>query len=56
MIGGELLHAARLGGAPHHGLFDLAGQYPPLVGCEAVAHDVLDAEKARHRRHLIGQR
>ena len=56
VIGGEVLHAARLSGAPHHGLFDLARQHPPLVSYEPVAHDVLDAEKARHRCHLIGQR
>ncbi len=56
MIGGELLHAACLRGAPHHRLFDLARQHPPLVGYEPVAHDVVNAEKARHRCHLIGQR
>lgn len=47
MIDGELLHAAGLGGAPDHGLLDLAGQYALLVGHEPVAHDVLDAEVAR---------
>jgi transaldolase len=56
MIGGELTHAARLSRAPHHGLLDLAGQYPAPVGGEPVAHDVLNAEKARHRCDLIGQR
>jgi hypothetical protein len=56
MLDGELVHAAGLSGAPHHGLLDLAGQYPPLVGDEPVAHDVLNAEKAGHRCHLIGQR
>jgi hypothetical protein len=56
VIGRELLHAARLSGAPHHGLFDLASQYPSLVGHEPVAHDVLNAEKTSHGCHLIGQR
>src|SRR3954454_5624033 len=55
MIDGELLYAARLGGAPDHGLLDLAGQHSLLVGHEAVAHDVLDAEVTRHWHHLIGQ-
>jgi hypothetical protein len=45
VICGELLHAARLGRAPHHGLLDLAGQYPVCVGHEPVAHDGLDARE-----------
>ena len=55
MSGGELLHAARLGGAPDHGLLDFAGHYSLIVGHEPVANDVLDAKVARHWRHLIGQ-
>ena len=55
MTGGELLHAARLGGAPDHRLLDFAGHHSLVVGHESVAHDVLDAKVARHRRHLIGQ-
>jgi hypothetical protein len=57
MIGGELLHAAGLGGAPHHGLFDLAGQYPLLVCHDRLPEDALsqlvDLPRQRRSRSFV---
>ena len=56
VLGGELLHAGGLAGAPDHRALDLAGQHAVVVDHEPVAHHVVDAEVAGHRLGLHGQR
>jgi len=53
---GEGLRRARLARGPDHGGLDLPGEAPVEVDDEAIAEDVLDAERVRDRPDLEARR